>query len=61
MCRWKLFYRLIFAQYKIINNNNNNIIIIINFFRYQAPVVQKQDSAIHPINLYPADKYQGNQ
>lgn len=21
--RWKLFYRLIFARYKLINNNNN--------------------------------------
>ena len=27
----------------------------------QAPVVQTLDSAIHRINLYPADKYWGNQ
>ena len=27
----------------------------------QAPVVQTLDSAIHRINHYPADKYQGNQ
>ena len=27
----------------------------------QAPVVQKLDSAIHRINYYPVDKYQGNQ
>ena len=26
-----------------------------------APVVQKLDSAIHQINLYPVDKYQGSQ
>ena len=29
--------------------------------KYQASVVQKLDSAIHRINHYPADKYQGNQ
>ena len=28
---------------------------------HQAPVVQKQDSAIHRINHYPVDKYSGNQ
>ena len=28
---------------------------------YQAPVVQRLDSAIHRINHYPADKYYGNQ
>ena len=27
----------------------------------QAPVVQRLDSAIHPINHYPVDKYYGNQ
>ena len=26
-----------------------------------APVVQKQDSAIHRINHYPVDEYSGNQ
>ena len=26
-----------------------------------APVVQKQESGIHWINLYPVDKYKGNQ
>ena len=33
---------------------------VINF-RFQAPVVQTLDSAIHRINHYPADKYYGNQ
>ena len=28
---------------------------------FQAPVVQKLDSAIHRINPYPADKYYGSQ
>ena len=30
-------------------------------YKNQAPVVQTLDSAIHRINLYPADKYYGNQ
>ena len=28
---------------------------------HQAPVVHTLDSAIHWINHYPADKYEGNQ
>ena len=31
------------------------------FFRLQAPVVRKLDSAIHRINRYPAVKYYDNQ
>ena len=34
---------------------------LFNYFEDQAPVVQKMDSAIHRINHYPVDKYQGNQ
>ena len=34
-------------------------VLIVN--KGQAPVVQKMDGAIHWINLYPVDKYQGNQ
>ena len=35
-----------------------HVLIIVN--KGQVPVVQKLDSAIHRINLYPVDKYQGN-
>ena len=28
---------------------------------FQAPVIQKLDSAIHRINHYPLEKYKGNQ
>ena len=36
-------------------NRNNIIVIIIVTFIDQAPVVQKLDSAIYRINLYPLD------
>ena len=32
-----------------------------NSFTILAPVVQTSDSAVQPINHYPADKYWGNQ
>ena len=36
-------------------NRNDIIVIIMVTFIHQAPVVQKLDSAIHRINLYPLD------
>ena len=36
-------------------NRNDIIVIIMVTFIHQAPVVQKLDTAIHRINLYPLD------
>ena len=36
-------------------NLNNIIVIIMVTFIHQAPVVQKLDTVIHRINLYPLD------
>ena len=34
---------------------------LLSLFSTPGPVVQRLDSAIHPINHYPVDKYYGNQ
>ena len=36
-------------------NRNDIIVIVMVTFIHQAPVVQKLDTAIHRINLYPLD------